>query len=88
MIHATGSVCLLDPEDVSIKITKIINDAFSDAPINKIKFGNKKVKSNIIIEKAIKERDSAYKKMKEDNCNENKINFKNLKIITKKIIKE
>ena len=78
----------INSDNIAIKITKIINDVFKDAPYKKTKNETKKVKPNKIIINATNLRNKAYKIMKENNSIENIRNFKNTKIETSKIIRE
>ena len=78
-----------DVDECCNNIIEIVNDVFDEvAPTHKIKINNYKTKGNKNIKEAIKIRYKAYNKYKNNITNENKLEFKNLKYSTDKLIKK
>jgi hypothetical protein len=76
-----------DIDETCDNIIEIVNNVFNEvAPIKKIKINNSNSTYNKVTKEAINERNEAYKTMKANNTVENKLNFKNIKYKTKKII--
>ena len=76
-------------EIISENINKIINEVFNKVvPEKKGKCSvNKKVAETKELKVAMNAQNKAYKEMKLNNTDENRLNFKNLRINTKKLFK-
>ena len=79
-----------NPNEISDNIIQMVNDIYDEvAPMKKIKIDNNiKFSNNKYTKEAINQRDKAYKLMKRTNLPEDKVNFKNIKITTKRIIRQ